>query len=102
MARDDRTNDRADVRVNDGMNSIDRDDVEQDAARHAGRGASGSDTNAGSRDKYRDGDDMRDPLPPDQRVGTKSDSKSEARGDARENIGNTAHDQHRPGGAQGR
>jgi hypothetical protein len=54
------------------------------------------------RDKYRDNDDVRDPLPPDERVGTKSDSKSEARGDARENIGNTAHDQHRPGGPQGR
>ena len=89
MARDDLTN--------DGMNSIDRDDVEQDAARHAGR----STTSGSGRDKYRDNDDVRDPLPPDDRVGTKSDSKSEARGDARENIGNTAHDQHRPGGAQG-
>jgi hypothetical protein len=100
MEPDDRTNDRADVRMNDGMNSIDRDDVEQDAARHAGRGA--SDTGGRGRDEYRDGDDMRDPLPPEHRVGTKSDSKSETRGDARENIGNTSHDQHRPGGAQGR
>ena len=48
--------------------------------------------NAGGRDKYRDNDDVRDPLPPEQRTGTKSDSKSEARGDARENVGNTAHD----------
>jgi len=77
-------------------NSIDSSYVEQDAVEHSGRNSSGSD-----RDKYRDNDDVRDPLPPDQRVGTKSDSKSEARGDARENIGNTAHDQHRPGGAQG-
>ena len=81
----------------DDTNSIDSQYVERNAVEHSGRDASGSD-----RDKYRDNDDVRDPLPPDQRVGTKSDSKSEARGDARENIGNTAHDQHRPGGAQGR
>jgi hypothetical protein len=40
------------------------------------------------RDKYRDNDDMRDPL--EDRVGTKPDSKAEARGDAREAVGNTA------------
>lgn len=34
---------------------------------------------------------MRNPLPPDERVGTKPDTKHEARGDARENIG-TARD----------
>ena len=45
-----------------------------------------------SRDRYRDDDDMRDPIPDDQRLGTKSDTKSEARGDARENVGNTARD----------
>ena len=53
------------------------------------------DTNAGrssgaSRDRYRDNDDMRDPLAGDEREGTSPDSKSEARGDARETIGNTA------------
>ena len=40
------------------------------------------------RDKYRDNDDVRDPIR--DRVGVDPDSKSEARGDARENVGNTA------------
>jgi hypothetical protein len=39
------------------------------------------------RDKYRDNDDMRDPT--EDRVGTDPDTKAEARGDAREAIGNT-------------
>jgi hypothetical protein len=42
------------------------------------------------REKYRDNDDMRDPVPADERVGSSPDTKSEARGDARENIGRTA------------
>ncbi len=42
------------------------------------------------RDKYRDNDDERGILEGDQRTGGKSDTKSEARGDARENVGNTA------------
>jgi hypothetical protein len=42
------------------------------------------------RDKYRDNDDVRDPTPPEDRMETNPDTKSEARGDARENIGNTA------------
>jgi len=42
------------------------------------------------RDKYRDNDDARAPLGPDERTGVHSDSRSEARGDARENVGNTA------------
>lgn len=42
------------------------------------------------RNKYRDDDDMRDPIPPDERVGVKPDSKSEARGKARESVGKTA------------
>jgi hypothetical protein len=42
------------------------------------------------RDKYRDGDDVRDPTPPNQRSDTKPDSKSEARGPARTNVGRTA------------
>ena len=60
----------------------------RDRDQNAQQNTSGSD-----RDKYRDNDDERAPLGPDDRVGTKSDSKSEARGDARENVGNTAHDQ---------
>ena len=40
------------------------------------------------RDKYRDGDDVRDLL--DDRAGIAPNTKSEARGDARENVGNTA------------
>jgi hypothetical protein len=43
-----------------------------------------------NRDKYRDNDDMRDPLAADERTGTDPDTKAEARGDARENIGNTS------------
>jgi len=43
-----------------------------------------------NRDKYRDGDDVRDPTSAEDRVDTKSDSKSEARGPARENVGRTA------------
>jgi len=42
------------------------------------------------RDRYRDNDDVRQPLEGDERSGTTPDTKSEARGDARENIGNTA------------
>jgi hypothetical protein len=45
---------------------------------------------SGSRSRYRDNDDVRDPTAPDQRQDVKSDSKSEARGSARENIGNNA------------
>ena len=42
------------------------------------------------RDEYRDNDDVRAPTPPELRNGSKPDTKFEARGDARENIGNTA------------
>ena len=42
------------------------------------------------RDRYRDNDDVRNPLDGNDRSGTSPDSKSEARGDARENVGNTA------------
>lgn len=45
-----------------------------------------------SRDRYRDNDDVRDPTPSDQRVETHPDPKTEARGDARENVGNVARD----------
>jgi len=47
-------------------------------------------TNGTNRDKHRDNDDMRDPLSADERSGTDPDSRNEARGDARENVGNTA------------
>ena len=40
------------------------------------------------RDKYRDNDDVRAPLEGDDRSGTNPDTKAEARGDARENVGN--------------
>jgi hypothetical protein len=40
------------------------------------------------RDKYRDNDDVRDPMR--DRAGVDPDTRSEARGDARENVGNTA------------
>ena len=40
------------------------------------------------RDKYRDNDDVREPLEGDQRTGGSADTRSEARGDARENVGN--------------
>ncbi len=40
------------------------------------------------RDKYRDNDDMRNPLAGDERSGVKPDSRNEARGDARETVGN--------------
>jgi hypothetical protein len=42
------------------------------------------------RDKYRDNDDARDPST--DRAGTDPDTKAEARGDAREAVGNTARD----------
>jgi len=44
----------------------------------------------GARPKHRDNDDARDYLEGDDRAGTRPDSKSEARGDAREQLGNNA------------
>jgi len=46
--------------------------------------------NETSRDRYRDNDDVRDPLSPQERAESKPDTKSEARGDARENVGNNS------------
>jgi hypothetical protein len=43
-----------------------------------------------SRDRYRDNDDARQPLEGDDRTGANADTKSEARGSARESVGNTA------------
>ena len=54
------------------------------------RGAGNDTAGKSERDKYRDNDDMRNPLSADERAGTDPDTKNEARGDARENIGNTA------------
>ena len=42
------------------------------------------------RDKYRDNDDARAPTSNRDRNETDPDTKSEARGDARENVGDTA------------
>ena len=42
------------------------------------------------RDRYRDNDDARNPLEGDDRTGGSSDTKAEARGDARETVGNNA------------
>ena len=64
----------------DGRGGPEREDVIGDEGAHR----------PGSRDRYRDNDDLRDPIPDDQRLGTSPDTKTEARGDARENVGNTA------------
>ena len=42
------------------------------------------------RDKYRDNDDVRDPVDNRDRNETSPDTKTEARGDARENVGNNS------------
>jgi hypothetical protein len=41
-----------------------------------------------SRDRYRDNDDVRNPLEGDDRTGGNASTESEARGKARENVGN--------------
>ena len=45
-----------------------------------------------NRDRYRDNDDVRDPVGSEDRSGIRPDTKSEARGDAREAVGNNARD----------
>lgn len=45
---------------------------------------------SGSRDRYRDNDDVRAPIEGEDRNEVAPDTKSEARGDARENVGNHA------------
>jgi hypothetical protein len=47
-------------------------------------------TASGERDKFRDNDDVRDRLGAVERAGTAPDTRNEARGDARENVGNVA------------
>jgi hypothetical protein len=49
----------------------------------------GSNTSS-NRDKYRDNDDERGILEGDDRTGGSADTRGEARGSARENVGNTA------------
>ena len=44
------------------------------------------------RDRYRDDDDVREPVPHEMRTGTRPDTRSEARGDAREDVGSNARD----------
>ena len=41
-----------------------------------------------NRDRYRDNDDVRDKLDGRDRSGTNPDTRAEARGEARENVGN--------------
>lgn len=48
-------------------------------------------TSGSDRNKYRDNDDERGQIAPDARNSATIDTKSEARGDARENVGNNAH-----------
>ena len=62
-----------------------RDEQDQDRSRVMPTNA---EPQPGSRDRYRDNDDMRDPLAANERGGTSPDTKNEARGDARENVGN--------------
>lgn len=52
------------------------------------RAAEGRESGATGRDRYRDNDDVRDPIDPADRTGTRPDTRFEARGDARENVGN--------------
>ena len=73
---------------------IDRDDAASRQARQRrdddARQASGDDA---PRERYRDDDDQRDRLDGDERTGTSPDTRNEAQGSARVNVGNTAHDQ---------
>ncbi len=52
--------------------------------------AAQQDAGTGSRDRYRDNDDTRAPLGSGDRMESKPDTRGEARGDARENVGNHA------------
>jgi len=52
------------------------------------RAAENEPSGATGRDRYRDDDDVRDPIAADDRGGTTPDTRFEARGDARENVGN--------------
>src|SRR5438045_539344 len=54
------------------------------------RDKSRPDKRGSGRNPYRDNDDVLNPLEGNGRSGGTSDTKSEARGGARENIGNTA------------
>jgi hypothetical protein len=52
-------------------------------------GSSGNNSDSG-RDRYRDNDDVRHPAPPEGRSEVAPDTKFEARGDARDTVGNNA------------
>ena len=52
------------------------------------RDADRPENDATNRDRYRDNDDVRQPLEGDDRTAGNPSTKSEARGDARENVGN--------------
>ena len=52
------------------------------------RAAANEPSGASGRDKHRDNDDVRDPIAAGDRAGTSPDRRFEARGDARENVGN--------------
>lgn len=55
-----------------------------------GSGRSPDGEGSGNRPRYRDNDDVRAPLSAAQRMESDPDTKSEARGKARENVGRTA------------
>jgi hypothetical protein len=48
------------------------------------------DENQTGRDRYRDNDDVREPLEGENRLENTPDTKSQARGDARDTVGNTS------------
>jgi hypothetical protein len=52
--------------------------------------AAGDLQDGGNRSRYRDNDDQRAPLEGDSRLGVSPDSGAEAKGDAREAVGNNA------------
>jgi hypothetical protein len=59
-------------------------------ARNDDAGTGGNGGNGGNRDRYRDNDDVRNPLSPDDRNEPNPDTKGEARGNARDAVGNNA------------
>jgi hypothetical protein len=61
-----------------------------DRNRQANEAAQAAGDAQGGRDRYRDNDDARAPLEGDDRIGVTADTRFEARGDARENVGNNA------------
>ncbi|MGI8548953.1 MAG: hypothetical protein ACR2M1_16800 [Gemmatimonadaceae bacterium] len=66
------------------------DSNKKDHNKHSAQYNAEHNTSGSPRDKYRDNDDERNPIPPDQRNDVKPDSRTAARGDARDDVGNTA------------